>query len=479
MMSMDIAAIGAASPPPDASSASTATPEGVTGFAALLDEAAGTDGESLDPSCVTDEGDADDEEALAALAITSLLSLSAPVETPVEAVEMDLAGTGEIGDEAAIAGMTTPDRLIDVSAQGDGDQAAANIEADSEGTATSPVWNAEVRTTAKRDVTADNAASVSESPVKGESTVTGGDAATETRGEAETPTSVNAHPAQPPQSGRGNTPSRTDHTRPVQAIDVNNQPATAQTNAAVANHAAADATQVTGRKDTTDAPPPSSTAARLARALERAAALTNESGAAAAVAATDGGSGQPSSFGDPSAERDTHSFEVPRQASGGVTFTVAAPTPFDIRTLARAVDAASHATDASAPQIPERDVVAQLVQSMRVQFRDGIGEAVVKLKPDHLGAVQVSLKIENGAITATVQAEVASVRHWLESQQDTLRTSLAEQGLRLERFVVEPDGERQAARDDAQPREQRRQQQRRRERAAMSGTDQPVFDVTV
>jgi flagellar hook-length control protein FliK len=147
--------------------------------------------------------------------------------------------------------------------------------------------------------------------------------------------------------------------------------------------------------------------------------------------------------------------------------------------LARAVDVASHMTDTAAAQIRESDVVAQLVQSMRVQFRDGIGEAVVTLKPEHLGSVRVALKVEHGAIAATVQAEVASVRHWLESQQETLRTSLAEQGLRLERFLVEPDGQRQAARDDAQPREQRRQQQRRRERVAVSGTDHPVFEVTV
>jgi flagellar hook-length control protein FliK len=112
---------------------------------------------------------------------------------------------------------------------------------------------------------------------------------------------------------------------------------------------------------------------------------------------------------------------------------------------------------------------------MRVQFRDGIGAAVVKLKPEHLGSVEISLKVENGAIKATVQAEVAAVRQWLESHQDTLRTSLAEQGLRLERFVVEPDGKRQTTGDDAQPREHRRRQHRQR----MSGKDHPVFEVTV
>jgi flagellar hook-length control protein FliK len=102
------------------------------------------------------------------------------------------------------------------------------------------------------------------------------------------------------------------------------------------------------------------------------------------------------------------------------------------------------------------------------------------LKPEHLGSVQVSLKIENGAITATVQADVASVRQWLESQQDTLRTGLAEQGLRLERFVVErpvvdSEGDRQASPEDAQQREHRRRQHQRR----MSQKDQSVFEVTV
>jgi flagellar hook-length control protein FliK len=142
-------------------------------------------------------------------------------------------------------------------------------------------------------------------------------------------------------------------------------------------------------------------------------------------------------------------------------------------------DAASHAVEAASVTIPERDVVAQLVQSLRVQFRDGIGEAVVRLKPEHLGSVQISLTIENGAIRATVQAEVAAVRQWLESQQDTLRTNLAEQGLRLERFVVQPDGERQSRSDDAQERELRRRHQRTRTSAAMSGKDHPVFEITV
>jgi flagellar hook-length control protein FliK len=160
-----------------------------------------------------------------------------------------------------------------------------------------------------------------------------------------------------------------------------------------------------------------------------------------------------------------------------MAFTVNGPVPIDTRTMATAVAAATGQVDNAPVAIPERDVIAQLVQSLRVQFRDGIGEAVLKLKPEHLGSVQISLRVENGAIKATVQAEAPAVRQWLESQQDTLRTGLAEQGLRLERFVVEPDGERRPTEDAHQQREQ--EQRRRQHQRRMSEQDHPVFEVTV
>jgi flagellar hook-length control protein FliK len=162
-----------------------------------------------------------------------------------------------------------------------------------------------------------------------------------------------------------------------------------------------------------------------------------------------------------------------------MAFAVNGPVQIDTRAMAAAVAKAAGPADAPIA-IPERDVIAQLVQSMRVQFRDGIGEAVVKLKPEHLGSVQISLRIENGAIKATVQAEAPAVRQWLESQQDTLRTSLADQGLRLERFVVEPEGERRTAPDDTAREDAREQKERRRQQQRrMSERDEPIFEVTV
>jgi flagellar hook-length control protein FliK len=129
---------------------------------------------------------------------------------------------------------------------------------------------------------------------------------------------------------------------------------------------------------------------------------------------------------------------------------------------------------ANAPTLPnEHDVNLHIVQSMRMQFRDGIGEAVLKLNPEHLGSVSISLKVENGGLKANVQADMPAVRQWLESQQDTLRSALAEHGLRLDQFDVEPDAQRQQADDEGQREQSRKRQAQKRE------AEQPVFEVVV
>jgi flagellar hook-length control protein FliK len=219
-----------------------------------------------------------------------------------------------------------------------------------------------------------------------------------------------------------------------------------------------------------------SAAARLARALERAA----ESGAVQIGEAVDVQTGQESGqHGDagPSFGEWLRRELLPAAASGRVQ-TLASPVFALSGTAPQEAGAAALAEALSsgrAPAMPpDRDLAAQLVQSLRVQFRDGIGEAVLKLKPEHLGAVSISMRIENGGIKANVQADVAAVRQWLESQQDLLRQGLAEHGLRLDRFVVDPDGQRdRSSRQNEEARPQRRPPRRPVQ------NEQPVFEVVV
>ncbi len=124
-------------------------------------------------------------------------------------------------------------------------------------------------------------------------------------------------------------------------------------------------------------------------------------------------------------------------------------------------------------------VHTQIVKSLRMQWTGGIGEARVTLRPEYLGEVTATIKVEQGVVTATLQADTPEVRRWMESHTATLRDALVDHGLKLDRLTVgEPD--RQAAQGDRQgkPRQQPREQAPRpRARREASETDVP-FEVT-
>jgi flagellar hook-length control protein FliK len=465
MMNMDITAVSAAAPPSDASCGSADASAGESNaFAALLDEAAGAADEQATPS---DDEHADEEDTfdeMAALSMGCMLAIGAAPPTDPAVDDSATASAHESGDEiteiggvaagessevatSAIPGETntavTPEEMplaasgTDVSATAveetdapaDVPQGAVTPEAPSEGKALTP----DPASTGKIDAEA--------KPVKGRA-------------------SAKAARSDQAKSAHATTPAGMESIQQDQSVKSETIDATA----------GSERTQAPARAA-------ASTASRLAKALERAVAIAggeqNNTQAVAADTST-GDPGQESAFGESTSNRAAQFLAAVRHAaSNGVAFTVAAPATLDAKVFAAVP---GHGPEMSGVEIPERDVVAQLVQSLRVQFRDGIGEAVVKLRPEHLGTVQVSIRIENGAIKATIQAEVPAVRQWLESQQDTLRSGLADQGLRLDRFVVEPDG-RQSQSDDAhQQREQRRKQHQKQQ---MSEKDHPVFEVTV
>jgi flagellar hook-length control protein FliK len=498
MTSMDITALPVA-PAQDTSCASADTHAGATGgFAALLDEAA-----------ASDEPEADDEEGFneaAALAMPSLLSIDMQPPPAPEAVDgaeflatditgkavvTDLTSRAELGDgkwsstlprsiggDAGAGAKTAADQSI-----GDGASDTAGAESALRGMPQLP--EAPMESTVV-DSKAAWARSDGPSPMDksdaAASMKTGDEAASMKPGAAAASMkATDAESYRRSKVSRGSSSSRRDVAKAEQLANIAASDAW-QTVAEPAIGQAAEQSRGSERAQQVAAQQApdskaSATAARFARALERAAALTTE--IASRVASANGTSGdangQGSGSGDSSSNHTLPSFAGRHGGPHALSFTVGAPSPIDAPTLAAAADAAGHAIDASL-DIPERDVVAQLVHSLRMQFRDGIGEAVVKLRPEHLGSVQISIKVENGAMKATVQAEMPAVRQWLESNQDTLKNGLADHGLRLERFVVEPDGERAATSDDAR---QQQEQQRRRHQRRMSEKDRPVFEITV
>jgi flagellar hook-length control protein FliK len=116
----------------------------------------------------------------------------------------------------------------------------------------------------------------------------------------------------------------------------------------------------------------------------------------------------------------------------------------------------------------EGTVAEQLVKAVRLQVRDGIGEARLTLRPDHMGEVTVQLKIDKDRVSATLVVERSDVRAQIEAQGATLRAGLESQGLKLEEFVVREDAER---RKGSSQEGQREQTGRRRRQASDKSFD--------
>jgi len=286
--------------------------------------------------------------------------------------------------------------------------------------------------------------------------------------------SIAAEPTAKPATAAKATPAA----KTVDANEAAKAAATATTNSAmqtVAENVSPRAEAASNDIASEPAPSPKGVAARFARAIERATEH-----AVAPTAGTDensqpsnqNGDGQPS-FGEWLREQLPQVATSRGHNAANPAFTFVAPAQNDARVSGLLASSGSSPLP-NAPAMPnEHDVALQIVQSMRMQFRDGIGEAVLTLKPEHLGSVSISLRVENGGLKANVQAEMPAVRQWLESQQDTLRSALAEQGLRLDRFDVEPDAQRQQADDQGQREQSRKRQAQKRE------AEQPVFEVVV
>lgn len=192
-------------------------------------------------------------------------------------------------------------------------------------------------------------------------------------------------------------------------------------------------------------------------------------------------------------QQSSKSFDAPREqaplssapAAGQPSSVPAFVVPTEGRSMLNTLaTTALHAVDTPATMARDIDthVPAQIVQSIRLQAINGGGEAIIRLNPDYLGEVVVAVKVEQGSVTASLQAETPAVRQWAERNESVLRQALAEQGLQLEKLTVaekSSETEREAAREDGreEPREEeqsRRQPQRRRPQS-----DEATFEVTV
>jgi hypothetical protein len=120
--------------------------------------------------------------------------------------------------------------------------------------------------------------------------------------------------------------------------------------------------------------------------------------------------------------------------SGGIVASIEAIPEWTGATM-RSSTPQTQLSDLEQLELPD-----QLIRAIRMQWRNGVGEAKLRLTPEHLGEVMVSLQVRQGAVSAVLRADTDLVRDWIRTHQNELRSLLESQGLRLESLVVEEDG---------------------------------------
>ena len=116
----------------------------------------------------------------------------------------------------------------------------------------------------------------------------------------------------------------------------------------------------------------------------------------------------------------------------------------------------------------------QLVQSLRLQWSKGGGDATIELNPTVLGRVLVQVRVERGVVSATVQAETPLVRAWVTDHRDELNQSLAQHGLRLDRLEVAETPKESPTRDSARDPRQSPKDAARQRREGREGREHPT-----
>ncbi|MDH7479733.1 MAG: flagellar hook-length control protein FliK, partial [Syntrophomonadaceae bacterium] len=86
--------------------------------------------------------------------------------------------------------------------------------------------------------------------------------------------------------------------------------------------------------------------------------------------------------------------------------------------------------------IPLPPLIRPVVAGIRKVSRGGRTEMSLQLKPESLGRLSLTVAVEDGRVTARLQAESHAVGRLIESSLGQLKQALQEQGLRLDRLEV-------------------------------------------
>ncbi|MGI6132245.1 MAG: flagellar hook-length control protein FliK, partial [Bacillota bacterium] len=99
----------------------------------------------------------------------------------------------------------------------------------------------------------------------------------------------------------------------------------------------------------------------------------------------------------------------------------------------------SHTPQAARPALTEPagwSVTRQIAAHVSARAAQGGGEFRARLVPEHLGSVQIRVRVVRGVCTADIRADDAEIARYIESHSSDLKVSLAEHGIDLSGLSV-------------------------------------------
>ncbi len=101
----------------------------------------------------------------------------------------------------------------------------------------------------------------------------------------------------------------------------------------------------------------------------------------------------------------------------------------------------SHPVQAGESALTEQvgsSVIRQIAAHVSARAAQGGGEFRARLVPEHLGSVEIRIRVSGGACTAVIRADDVDVAEYIESHSADLKVSLKEHGIELAELAVSP-----------------------------------------
>ena len=124
-----------------------------------------------------------------------------------------------------------------------------------------------------------------------------------------------------------------------------------------------------------------------------------------------------------------HKSEAKNEGEGNLVLQTIKETQFDYQM--ETVQSASGRAD-----VDTQDVIRQIMDYMRVQFKPEVSSVEMQLHPASLGTLQIQIEAKGGVLTANFITQNEAVKSALESQMVQLQENFEQQGIKVEAIEV-------------------------------------------